>query len=80
MIVKEDDLSNGDETRCVEQRGIGIFLALSGEFGGLVRQTNTHDKGIDAELEITNSFSFGEKTPILGIQVKSRSEAKTLKN
>jgi hypothetical protein len=65
VIVKEDYLSNGDETRLVEQRGIGVFTTLSGEFGGLVRQTNTHDKGIDAELEVTNSFSFGEKTPIL---------------
>lgn len=71
-------MSNGDDTRLVEQEGIGQFITLSAQFRGLVRLTDTHDKGIDAELEIP--YFAGKKTPILGIQIKSRSEAKTLKN
>lgn len=69
-----------DKTRIIAQEGIKYFGYQIARFGGLVRETGDHDKGIDAELEIVGRSLVDGKTPFLGIQVKSRSKAKRLLN
>jgi len=69
-----------DDKRLIEQEGVGVFTVKSSHYGGLVRNTDTHDKGIDAELEVSNSFSVKGRTPFIGVQIKSRTEAIKLAN
>ncbi|MCY7294874.1 DUF4365 domain-containing protein [Alteromonas sp. a30] len=67
-----------DYKRAIEQEGVKYFGFKSAQFNVLVRETDTHDKGIDAEVEVCKSFTIDGKTPFVGIQVKSRTDAKTL--
>jgi tetratricopeptide (TPR) repeat protein len=62
-----------DETRLVEQQGIHAFGFLAGKLGYLFRSVNQHDKGVDAEIEMTQSSASISPSKIIGIQVKARS-------
>ncbi len=61
-----------DHNRLVEQIGVHHVGTLAGRLGYLFRQVKEHDKGVDAEIELTQSV--GVISPIIGVQVKSRSK------
>ncbi|MBW4553618.1 MAG: DUF4365 domain-containing protein [Aphanocapsa sp. GSE-SYN-MK-11-07L] len=66
-----------DHNRLVEQIGVGYFEYLAGRLGYLFREVKEHDKGIDAEIEITQAVEV--QSPIIGVQIKSRTEFKMTK-
>jgi len=69
----------GDHNRLIEQAGVGFFEHLASKLGYLYRPTGQHDKGVDAEIELTQSANALSNK--IGIQIKSRSEfRKTKKN
>jgi hypothetical protein len=45
-----------DHNRLVEQIGVYHVGTLAGILGCLFRQVNEHDKGVDAEIELTQSL------------------------
>jgi tetratricopeptide (TPR) repeat protein len=61
-----------DHNRLVEQEGVYSVGRLFSQLGYLFRQIREHDKGVDAEIELTQSL--GTFPPIIGVQVKARSE------
>lgn len=63
-----------DHNRLVEQTGVGYVCSLAGQLGYLFRQVKEHDKGVDGEIELTQSL--GVVSPIIAVQVKSRSRVK----
>jgi tetratricopeptide (TPR) repeat protein len=63
-----------DHNRLVEQRGVSFVEFLAAQYGCLYRRVTEHDKGVDADIELTRSL--GNFSPIMGVQVKSRSEFK----
>jgi tetratricopeptide (TPR) repeat protein len=63
-----------DNNRLVEQKGVSFVGFLAANYGCLYRRVTEHDKGVDADIELTRSF--GNFSPIIGVQVKSRSEFK----
>jgi tetratricopeptide (TPR) repeat protein len=63
-----------DHNRLVEQKGVSFVGFLAANYGCLYRRVTEHDKGVDADIELTRSF--GNFSPIIGVQVKSRSEFK----
>jgi len=62
-----------DHNRLVEQIGVYHVGTLAGRLGYLFRQVKEHDKGVDAEIELTQQ-PLGVISPIIGVQVKFRSE------
>jgi tetratricopeptide (TPR) repeat protein len=68
-----------DHNRLVEGEGVYAVGLQSHKLQYLFRQIKEHDKGIDAEIEITQPIHV--KSSIIGIQVKARSQFKlTAKN
>lgn len=63
-----------DHKRLVEQKGVSYVGFLAADYGCLYRRVTEHDKGVDADIELTRSL--GNFSPIIGVQVKSRSEFK----
>ncbi len=63
-----------DHSRLVEQTGVYYVGHLAGKLNYLFRQVKEHDKGIDAEIELTQSP--GVVSPIIGVQIKARSQFK----
>ncbi|MGC1395299.1 MAG: tetratricopeptide repeat protein [Coleofasciculaceae cyanobacterium] len=63
-----------NHNRLVEQRGVGYVSFLAAKYGCLFRGVIVHDKGVDADIELTRSL--GNFSPIIGVQVKSRSKFK----
>lgn len=61
-----------DHNRLVEQTGVYYVGHLAGQLGYLFRQVKEHDKGVDAEIELTQSP--GAVSPIIGVQIKARSD------
>ncbi|MCX7207910.1 MAG: DUF4365 domain-containing protein [Proteobacteria bacterium] len=67
-----------DDRRHVEQEGIKYFGFIMSKLKTLVREVSSHDKGIDLEVELDNKYSINGINCFVGIQVKSRTEAKKL--
>lgn len=61
-----------DHNRLVEQSGVYHVGSLAARLGYLFRQIKEHDKGVDAEIELTQSI--GVESPIIGVQIKARSD------
>jgi len=61
-----------DHNRLVEQTGVYHLGCLAARLGYLFRQIKEHDKGVDAEIELTQSI--GVASPIIGVQIKARSD------
>ncbi|KJH71202.1 DUF4365 domain-containing protein [Aliterella atlantica] len=62
----------GDHNRLIEQAGVGFFACVVSKLGYLCRLTGQHDKGVDAEIELTQPINALSNK--IGIQIKSRSE------
>jgi tetratricopeptide (TPR) repeat protein len=69
-----------DSNRLIEQEGVKYFGYRMAQLGALVRETAEHDKGIDAELEIIGGASVKNENVFIGVQIKSRTQAKKLSN
>lgn len=65
-------MSAKDHNRLVSQTGLAFIAFLAGQYRCLFRNILEHDKGIDAEIEITESS--GTISSIIGLQIKSRSD------
>jgi tetratricopeptide (TPR) repeat protein len=63
-----------DHNRLVEQKGVSYVGFLAANYSCLYRRVTEHDKGVDADIELTRSLR--NFSPIIGVQVKSRSEFK----
>jgi hypothetical protein len=61
-----------DHNRLVEQSGVYHVGSLATQLGYLVRSIREHDKGVDAEIELTQSIDV--ESPIIGVQIKARSD------
>ncbi|MBN8655308.1 MAG: DUF4365 domain-containing protein [Anaerolineae bacterium] len=65
-------MNTKDHNRLVSQKGLSFIAFLASQYRCLFRNVLEHDKGIDAEIEITESS--GTISAIIGLQVKSRSD------
>jgi tetratricopeptide (TPR) repeat protein len=63
-----------DHNRLVEGEGVHAVGLMASKLGILFRQINAHDKGIDAELELTQPRSRNVGGCFIGLQIKSRSK------
>ena len=63
-----------DHNRLIEQKGVHYVGFLAAKYGCLYRNVTEHDKGVDAEIELTQSL--GVASSRLGVQVKARSAFK----
>lgn len=61
-----------DDTLLVAQSGISKLFHLGYQLGFLVRLAGQPDKGIDADIELTQPIEVQSR--LIGVQVKSRSE------
>ncbi|MCP3746806.1 tetratricopeptide repeat protein [Paenibacillus sp. A3M_27_13] len=69
---------NEDHNKLIEQQGIGIITWKSAAYGFLMRNIQHHDKGVDADLELTKSI--GNFPPVISIQIKARTRFYINKN
>ncbi|MCM3136112.1 tetratricopeptide repeat protein [Paenibacillus polysaccharolyticus] len=69
---------NDEHSKLIEQQGIGIITWRTANYGFLMRNILQHDKGIDADLELTRSI--GNFPPIISIQIKARTRFYINKN
>lgn len=66
---------NSDHNRLMEGEGVHTVGLLASKLGYLFRQTREYDKGIDGELELTQSFNINSLvSPVIKLQIKARSE------
>jgi tetratricopeptide (TPR) repeat protein len=61
-----------DQRRLKEQEGVGYFRFLCAKLNYLCRDVVHHDKGVDCEIEITQSLDV--ESPIIAVQIKSWTE------
>ncbi|MEZ2657922.1 tetratricopeptide repeat protein [Aneurinibacillus aneurinilyticus] len=61
-----------EHSRLKGQEGVHYFAFLCSKLNYLFREVLHHDKGVDCEIEITQSLDV--ESPIVAVQVKSRSE------
>ena len=67
-----------DHNRLVEGEGVYAIGFTAHKLGLLFRQVKEHDKGIDAEIELTQTVNA--ISPIIGLQIKARSRFKVLRD